>query len=55
LLLDRHGQPEQRAALATTQRSVGGIGSHARPIEVAHDHRINLRVERLDACDCGVH
>ena len=53
LLLDGHRQPEQRAPLAARKRGVGGIGGSARPVEIAHDDRVDLWIERLDAGDRG--
>jgi hypothetical protein len=54
LLLDRHRQSEQRAAVTPRQSGVGVIGRLSRPVEIAHHNGVDLRVERLDAGDGGV-
>ena len=50
LLLDRHRDTEQRPTrgVAAAQFQVGCRGRVARPLEIAHDNRVDLRVERLD-------
>jgi hypothetical protein len=35
--------------VATRKCCVGGIGGGARPVEIAHDDRVDFGVERLDA------
>ena len=50
-LLDRYGNAEQRLALALRQRPVRGSGRDESPLEVAHDHRIDARILRLDPLD----
>ena len=54
LLLDRHRQAEQRPALALRQGGVGGRGGFARPLEIAHDDGVDLRVDPLDAGNRGI-
>ncbi len=41
-LLDRHRKAEQGAPVAVQQRRVGPRRSHARPLEVANDHRVEI-------------
>ncbi len=49
--LDRHRNPQKRPALSAGEGSVGGPRRFAAPLEIAHDDRIKLAVERLNACD----
>ena len=48
-LLDRHGDAEQRPALAGGQRLVGLRRRRPRPLEIAHDHGVDAPVQGLDA------
>jgi hypothetical protein len=49
--LHGQGDAEQRLALATRERSIGGARRSKRAIEVAHADRVDLAVVALDAAD----
>ena len=48
------GRPSSGRRSPRAERCVGGIGGGARPVEIAHDDRVDLGVERLDAGDRAV-
>jgi hypothetical protein len=54
LLLNRHRQAEQWAALAFGESGVGSFGDRARPLEIAHDDSVDLPIERLDPRDRAI-